>query len=99
MEHITMYAGLGMTLRRKSDGMDFGNDIILGYTHYIGGVKLDTPIWELPEHYERVEIPKEQMRVGDIHKDYDGLEYTFMGFDENGDPRWEEGIIDTGINL
>lgn len=44
MESITMYAGLGMTLRRKADGMDFGNEITLGYTHYIGGVKLDSPV-------------------------------------------------------
>lgn len=98
MEHKTIYAGLGKTLKRISDGMDFGNEITLGFTHYIGGVKLDTPMWELPEHYERVEIPREQMQVGDIHKDYDGLEYTFMGYEDNGEPRWEEGIIDTGIN-
>lgn len=99
MGNATMYAGLGKTLRRKSDGMDFGNEITLGFTHYIGGVRLDSPVWELPEHYERVEIPKEQMQVGDIHKDYDGLEYTFMGFDDNGDPRWEEGIIEIDNNL
>ena len=41
MGHVTLYAGLGKTLRRISDGMDFGSEITLGYTYYLGGNKLD----------------------------------------------------------
>ena len=41
MEHVTLYAGLGKTLKRISDGMDFGSEITLGYTYYLGGHKLE----------------------------------------------------------
>lgn len=46
-------------LCRKSDGLIFGDEIYLGYTYYIGGIKLVEPLLELPEHYEEVDIPKE----------------------------------------
>jgi hypothetical protein len=45
----------GKELKRKADGMRFGNEITLGYTHYIGGVRQSPPLWELPEHYEEVD--------------------------------------------
>lgn len=54
--HIT--AEPGMVFKRKSDGMIYGNEIFLGYTYYIGGVKLDEPLLELPEHFEEVEEPQ-----------------------------------------
>lgn len=44
----------GKTLRRKRDGLLFGSEIHLGYTWYINGKKLTTPLKELPEHYEEL---------------------------------------------
>lgn len=98
MEHKTIYAGLGKTLKRLSDLMDFGSEITLGYTHYIGGQKLDTPLWELEEHYERVTIPNEDLRLGMVFKHEEtGEPYTFVGFDENGEPIFEQGEIEVEI--
>ena len=52
-------AAEGKVLRRKSDGYIAGQEIYLGYTHYIDGIKLVAPLLELPEHYEEVDIPEE----------------------------------------
>lgn len=97
MEHKTIYAGLGKTLKRISDGMDFGSEITLGYTHYIGGEKLDTPLWELQEHYERVEIPLEDLRLGMVFKDLEGMPYTITAFNEDGMPIYGEGELEVEI--
>ena len=45
--------------KRISDGHEFGNEIWLGKAYSIGGVKLDTPIDELPEHFEEIDMPEE----------------------------------------
>lgn len=68
MEHITIKAQGGKVFRRIADGMVFGNEITLGYTHYLGGERLETPLWELPEHFEEIDAPieldpMEQMRL------------------------------------
>lgn len=97
MEHKTIYAGLGKTLKRLSDLMDFGSEITLGYTHYIGGQKLDTPLWELEEHYERVEIPLADLRLGMVFKDLEGMPYTIVAFNEDGTPIYEEGELEVEI--
>ena len=44
----------GLLLRRKSDNYMAGTELSLGYTFYLDGEKLRTPILELPEHYEEV---------------------------------------------
>lgn len=49
----------GMIFKRISDGQEFGEEIWLGKTHYLGGEKLDTPIEELPEHFEEIDMPEE----------------------------------------
>ena len=54
-DFITIKADEGKVLRRISDQMIFGKEITLGYTYYIGGKLLDTPLWELPEHYEEID--------------------------------------------
>lgn len=54
-DFITIKAEEGKVLRRISDQMIFGKEITLGYTHYIDGKLLDTPLWELPEHYEEID--------------------------------------------
>lgn len=48
----------GKVWRRKSDGM-MTEESLLGYTYYIGGVRLDTPHWETKEDYELVDAPPE----------------------------------------
>lgn len=51
----TIHAEDGMHFVRKSDGMNFGKTIILGYAYYINGVKLDEPIIEKPSDFYEVE--------------------------------------------
>lgn len=48
-------AEIGKVFKRISDGLIYGNEIYLGYTYYIGGVKLDEPLLEVPEHFEEVD--------------------------------------------
>ena len=45
----------GKVFRRKSDGFIFGKEIHLGYTHYLGGKKLEEPLMELSEHFEEID--------------------------------------------
>ena len=45
MEHKTIWGGIPKKLVRISDGAEFGGKITLGFTHYLGGKKLDTPLW------------------------------------------------------
>ena len=54
-------ANEGYVLRRISDGFIYGNEVYLGYTHYLGGVLLPEPLLELPEHFEEVENPTENI--------------------------------------
>lgn len=51
-----LVADEGKTLRRLSDGQIFGEEVSLGFTYYLGGVKLSEPLLELPEHYEEVDL-------------------------------------------
>ena len=57
MEYRTIKASEGKVFRRRSDGVVFGKEINLGYTHYIGGKKLEEPLLELPEHFEEIDEP------------------------------------------
>lgn len=97
MEHKIIWAGIPKKLVRISDGMDFGSEITLGYTHYIGGKKLDTPLWELEEHYERVEIPLADLRLGMVFKTEEGQPYTITSFTEDGMPIYGEGELEVEI--
>lgn len=45
----------GKALQRKSDGLIILGNINLGYTYYIDGVKLESPILEKPEDYEEID--------------------------------------------
>lgn len=51
----------GKLFRRISDGKIFGSEIYLGYTYYLHGERLENPIFELPEHYEEIDIPEESI--------------------------------------
>lgn len=33
---------------------------LLGYTYYLGGVKLETPHWETADDYELIDAPVEE---------------------------------------
>lgn len=59
LKTTVLKAAEGKVLRRKSDGQVFGKEIYLGYTYYLGGVLLDEPLLELPEHYEEIDAPDE----------------------------------------
>ena len=98
MGHVTLYAGLGKTLKRISDGMDFGSEITLGYTYYLGGNKLDEPLLELEEHYERVVIPNKDLRLGMVFKtENEDTHYMIIYFIEDGNPIYREGILEVEI--
>lgn len=45
----------GKVFVRKEDGMKYGKEIVLGYTYYIGGVKLDEPHKDVPEDFEEID--------------------------------------------
>ena len=57
MEDRIIKASEGKVFRRISDGFIFGKEIHLGYTHYLGGKKLEEPMLELPEHFEEIDEP------------------------------------------
>ena len=47
----------GKVFRRIADGKIYGNEISLGYSYYIGGVKLSTPHLDQPWEFEEVDDP------------------------------------------
>lgn len=47
----------GKVFRRKEDGTIYGKEINLGYSYYIGGVKLETPHLDMPEDFEEIDEP------------------------------------------
>lgn len=59
MENRVIKASEGKVFRRISDGVIFGKEISLGYTHYLNGEKLNEPLLELPEHFEEIDEPVE----------------------------------------
>ncbi len=56
---MVIKASEGKVLRRIADQMISGEEVYLGYTYYIGGVKLDEPKLETAEDYEEIDIPEE----------------------------------------
>lgn len=57
MEDRIIKASKGKVFRRISDGFIFGKEIHLGYTHSLGGKKLEELLLELPEHFEEIDKP------------------------------------------
>lgn len=45
----------GKRFRRIADGRLYGKKIALGYSYYIGGVKLDEPHLDTPEDFEEID--------------------------------------------
>lgn len=46
----------GKAWRRKKDGLIYTSEVILGYITFVDGKFLKTPIKEVPEDYELVDI-------------------------------------------
>ena len=61
MENKIIKASEGKVFRRISDGFIFGNEINLCYTYYLNGEKLEEPLLELPEHFEEIDEPVEEV--------------------------------------
>ena len=49
----------GKVFRRIVSGEDYGPEIYLGYSHYIGGDLQDPPHLDVPEDFEEVDSPEE----------------------------------------
>lgn len=58
IENKKIIADEGKVFRRISDGQLFGKEIYLGYTYYLGGERLEEPLYELPEHFEEIDDPE-----------------------------------------
>lgn len=55
-----LVADSGKVLQRIADGETFGSEMVLGYTYFIGGVKLEEPHWETPDDYIEVDAPEDE---------------------------------------
>ena len=51
----------GKVFRRKGTDEIFGEEIYLGYSHYIGGVLQRPPHLDTPEDFEEVDMPEGYM--------------------------------------
>ena len=88
IKNRTIQAEQGKELMRIADKMRFGSELTLGYTYYIGGEKLDSPKWEMPEDYTEVEsIESIKARVIQKIVDYDESE-NVNSFLINGQKEW-----------
>lgn len=66
IEQITMtriYAEDGKLLRKRSDGMIYGDQVSLGYDYYDAGVGLSEPRLLTPDDFEEVDMPEGYMAV------------------------------------
>lgn len=46
----------GKIFRRKNTNDIYGNEIYLGYSYYINGIKLKEPHLDVPEDFEEIDI-------------------------------------------
>jgi hypothetical protein len=56
-------ANPGKCFRRKIDGVIFGDEIYLGTTYYLNGIKLEQPIQENPDDFEEIDIEVETVEI------------------------------------
>jgi hypothetical protein len=56
-------ADLGKCFKRKIDGVVFGDEIYLGTTYYLDGIKLQEPIQETPDDFEEIDIEVENREM------------------------------------
>lgn len=62
-DYVTLIADNGKWLRRKSSGEVFGEEIALGYSHYIGGEHLDNPHEDIMEDFEEFDAPTDEINA------------------------------------
>ena len=53
----------GKVFRRKGTEEIFGEEIFLGYSHYIGGVLQNPPHYDVPEDFEEIDAPEHEFPV------------------------------------
>ena len=53
----------GKCFRRKIDGVVFGDEIYLGTTYYLDGIRLEKPIQETPNDFEEIDIEAETEEI------------------------------------
>lgn len=51
----------GKVFRRISDGTVYDSEISLGYTYCINGIILDEPHLDIPEDFEQIDAPIEEV--------------------------------------
>lgn len=56
----------GKVLRRIGTEEIFGNEIYLGYSHYIDGARQDPPHQDVPEDFEEIDPPEDTPQEVDI---------------------------------
>ncbi len=57
-DYTLIKADEGKIFKRKGTEELFGEEIALGYSYYIDGVKLDEPHKDVPEDFEEIDIPE-----------------------------------------
>lgn len=58
IEDRHIIADEGKVFRRKGTDEIFGEEIFLGYSHYISGVLQDPPHYDVPEDFEEIDKPE-----------------------------------------
>ena len=53
----------GKVFRRIADGQIYGKEISLGYSYYIGGIKLAKPHLDTPEDFEQIDEPVREQEI------------------------------------
>lgn len=53
----------GKKIVRKSDGLNYGKEVYLGYTYYIGGQKLNEPHLEVVDDMIEVDLTPEELEA------------------------------------
>lgn len=61
IDGVHIIAGEGKVLRRKGTDEIFGEELYLGYSHYIGGVLQNPPHYDVPEDFEEIDEPEHEI--------------------------------------
>jgi hypothetical protein len=59
----------GKVFKRIEDDLIFGNEIYLGYTWYINGIKLDEPKEEKAEDFEEIDKPEDEEPIDYLNEE------------------------------
>ena len=64
-------ADSGKVFRRIGTNEIFGEEIWLGYSYYIDGVKLDEPHLDIPEDFEEIDALEEESSEENFVEDFE----------------------------